>query len=179
MTETDPKKGIHRITAHPCPVCSHTLDSAGVFIGAVRPPKPGDFTMCLNCAHVLRFDAETAPRKLTEKDREFIQQDERIRTMLAQHLLRIYRLHKVHGSMPPKGSDFLLQRCYVCGDPNDLRPYGKGGQPICHPCANNDPERKAEAHRQVDEAIRRAGPVPAYDPARGFIPFDEVRDPSR
>lgn len=55
-------------------------------------------------------------------------------------------------------------RCYVCGQSErdspevELRPYGKGGQPICFDCMNGDPERKAEAMRQFSDACDRVGP---------------------
>lgn len=37
--------------------------------------------------------------------------------------------------------------CYLCGFAGDLRPYGKGMQMVCFPCAMK-PENKAETERQ-------------------------------
>jgi len=65
-----------------------------------------------------------------------------------------------------------VPRCCCCGrvplgddlDPrgrSDLRPYGRGGAPICFDCAFK-PENKAETDRQVDaafDAAEEASPV--------------------
>ena len=57
--------------------------------------------------------------------------------------------------MPPES-------CYVCGkaEPEELRPYGKDGQIICYDCMIADPEREAEAKRQIDKRFDAIdGPV--------------------
>ena len=45
----------HRTSPVPCPVCFTRLDSAASF-DTENPPKPGDFTVCLECSSVLRYD---------------------------------------------------------------------------------------------------------------------------
>lgn len=42
-----------------CPACGKVCDAATGISGAVRP-KPGDYTVCLGCAAILRFDEEFA-----------------------------------------------------------------------------------------------------------------------
>jgi hypothetical protein len=37
-----------------CPVCFHKLDGVSNLQGK-EPPRPGDFTICIECASVLRF----------------------------------------------------------------------------------------------------------------------------
>lgn len=48
-----------RIAASPCPQCFKLLDAVdtvGENAVVTTPPKPGDFTICIACASVLRFD---------------------------------------------------------------------------------------------------------------------------
>lgn len=45
-----------------------------------------------------------------------------------------------------------MSGCHYCGlvgEPGDLRPYGPGGAPVCHPCATATPERR----EQTDAAM--------------------------
>jgi hypothetical protein len=39
-----------------CPFCFHVLDAVSS-VGAEVVPEPDDFTICIGCCHVLRFDA--------------------------------------------------------------------------------------------------------------------------
>ena len=73
---------------------------------------------------------------------------------------------------PDKATDEVTRCCCCCGrvplgdavDPkgrSELRPYGKGGAPICFDCAFK-PENKAETDRQLDaayDAAEEASPV--------------------
>src|ERR1700743_1857346 len=48
-----------RITGSPCPQCFHNLnavDAVGEKDEITIPPEPGDFTICIACSSVLRFD---------------------------------------------------------------------------------------------------------------------------
>lgn len=46
----------YRTSPVPCPVCFTRLDSAAS-LDSDNPPAPGDFTVCLECSSVLRYDA--------------------------------------------------------------------------------------------------------------------------
>ena len=55
------KMNLHplRVAACPCPQCFHKLDAVDEIGGdstVTRMPEPGDFTICMACAAVLRFD---------------------------------------------------------------------------------------------------------------------------
>ncbi len=39
-----------------CPVCHGYLDAAGPITNAKVQPKPGDYSLCINCGALLRFD---------------------------------------------------------------------------------------------------------------------------
>lgn len=66
--------------------------------------------------------------------------------------------------------------CYVCGTEKDLRPYGINGQPICCDCASSDPERSAEADRQMNALLDKLGDKVVLSRTRGFISEDDIRD---
>ena len=51
----------HRPPASPCPNCHKVLDGAANTQGT-GGPQPGDATVCLYCATILLFDAETRLR---------------------------------------------------------------------------------------------------------------------
>lgn len=44
----------HRIRSQPCPKCGHWLEAAANMTGG-GAPGPGDLTLCINCAAILRF----------------------------------------------------------------------------------------------------------------------------
>lgn len=49
------------VKATTCPNCGRKLDAAtSTRLGRQRP-KPGDFSLCIGCAAVLRFDEELEP----------------------------------------------------------------------------------------------------------------------
>lgn len=71
----------------------------------------------------------------------------------------------------------MERRCCYCGqleDLNnngqgffvrDLRPYGPGGALTCLSCVMSDPEKDAEAKRQMDkvfEAMEKRGEMPLF-----------------
>jgi hypothetical protein len=68
----DPRRGIKSTT---CPRCGYKMDAA-THIGKGRArPKPGDFSLCLQCGQILRFDQQLEPvmaleRELAELDAE-------------------------------------------------------------------------------------------------------------
>ena len=45
----------HRTSPVPCPVCFTRLDAAAS-IDSENPPESGDFTVCLFCSSILRYD---------------------------------------------------------------------------------------------------------------------------
>lgn len=50
--------------------------------------------------------------------------------------------------------------CHYCGTTErDLRPYGPGGSPICHPCATATPEREAATHAAFDAQLEAMGAI--------------------
>lgn len=62
--------------------------------------------------------------------------------------------------------------CYECkqGEPEqELRPYGPGGQWVCHPCATATPEKEDQAkqsfHTLLDAAAAVGGPIILGTPA--------------
>ena len=52
------------ITRCHCPVCLHTFNAAG-HPGHDDPPKPGDYTVCIECAVVLEFTPSMTVRQPT------------------------------------------------------------------------------------------------------------------
>lgn len=51
-----------RLNPNSCPKCNHKLDAAAAVPDAAQYPRPGDLTICINCAAILFFDAELSPR---------------------------------------------------------------------------------------------------------------------
>ena len=50
-----------------------------------------------------------------------------------------------------------MKACSICKSTDrELRPYGKGGAPICFPCMKADPAVEREAKRQFNAAMTRA-----------------------
>ncbi|MCP4900180.1 MAG: hypothetical protein GY906_24680 [bacterium] len=73
----DPREGI---TPTNCPHCKHHLDAATNLQSEERP-APGDMTVCINCAAILRFDekcmavaCDGIPDDMASQDRMFLEQ---------------------------------------------------------------------------------------------------------
>lgn len=52
----------------------------------------------------------------------------------------------------------MKKTCYLCKHEfpaEDIRPYGVDGQDICYDCMMADPEREAEARRQLNKVFDR------------------------
>ena len=47
----------HTLNPTACPMCRYTLDAASQ-LGGNAAPKPGDFSVCLNCGALLRFNLD-------------------------------------------------------------------------------------------------------------------------
>lgn len=48
--------------------------------------------------------------------------------------------------------------CHYCqSTTEELRPYGPGGKPICHPCMKTSPEREAAAESALGTLLDAAG----------------------
>ena len=51
-----------------CLNCGHLVDAVSV-AGAAQPPaRPGDFTVCLYCSHIMALDADLQVRALTDDE---------------------------------------------------------------------------------------------------------------
>lgn len=57
----------YRVKPNICPNCGKTLDAATACEGD-RKPAPGDFTVCIYCAIILRFDNDMNLREVTKEE---------------------------------------------------------------------------------------------------------------
>ena len=51
--------------ASKCPACGHPLTRATGIDGGEQAPDPGDYSVCLYCGQLLRFDEDLAVRPAT------------------------------------------------------------------------------------------------------------------
>ena len=61
MRRTHVGEGVN-MRPSPCPVCGRVLDAASM-VGGEGRPKPGDFTVCMYCSSILRFDGNLSLRQ--------------------------------------------------------------------------------------------------------------------
>jgi hypothetical protein len=63
-----------------CPECGHILDAANCVSDGRPPaaPEPGDFTVCLNCGHLLVFDDNLGTREPNVEEAREIAGDRRV-----------------------------------------------------------------------------------------------------
>lgn len=58
----------------------------------------------------------------------------------------------------------MKRACMYCGsEERELRPYGPGGRDVCHPCAMETPERKAQTKNAFARQLGMAGGVAVID----------------
>lgn len=51
-----------------CPTCDYRFDLIKTFDGSQTDLKPGDVSLCMNCAQILEFDSQLTPHKLDDED---------------------------------------------------------------------------------------------------------------
>jgi hypothetical protein len=76
-----------------CPKCDHVLDAATPAVGPSRKPRPGDLSVCLNCANLLTFKADLLVRTLTLDELERI--DPRTALLLLEARARVFLLQEL------------------------------------------------------------------------------------
>lgn len=86
-----------------CPHCGHRMDSASHMTEKVKP-KPGDLTVCMQCASVLRFDSSLAVRTISDEQLRRIKQrdpEAAAELMKVQRAILAMRRHfELHGFSP-------------------------------------------------------------------------------
>jgi Zn ribbon nucleic-acid-binding protein len=71
-----------RLQLEHCFACGHAVDSA-TSIDVNARPKPGAWTVCIKCGHLMVFDDELHLRDLTAAERDEAATDPRIRKIQA------------------------------------------------------------------------------------------------
>lgn len=67
--------GVTRVPDHLCPYCSHKLSAIGEMSNQ-GAPRPGDVTLCIECAGLLVLDADLRAQKPTIADLQVIANSE-------------------------------------------------------------------------------------------------------
>lgn len=71
----------------PCPSCGYHLDAVTDPLGRAKP-RPGDMSVCLNCATPLVFDVPPSLHVMTDEELARLSEEEADDLMLAQRLVR-------------------------------------------------------------------------------------------
>ncbi|TXH11785.1 MAG: hypothetical protein E6R04_00725 [Spirochaetes bacterium] len=87
-----------------CPNCGYTHNRASLVSDAEQePPKPGDITICLNCAAVLSFDKDTNQVLMSSEDFEKLQEEEKTHVLKlvsaiknSKHFGRLMKKEAIH-----------------------------------------------------------------------------------
>jgi hypothetical protein len=90
-----------RVPETNCPACGKAFNAATAAVGDAVP-KPGDWTLCIECGVVLTFDPTLRPRALTADEKREAEADPRIRKV--QHAHRMMKHLKSHQSEVAKSS---------------------------------------------------------------------------
>ena len=76
----------------PCPGCGYKMDRATCVSDHAAAPKPGDYTICINCSEILIFDRKLRTRRPT--DREMIALQTGCRWPMVQKAVALTRMQK-------------------------------------------------------------------------------------
>lgn len=79
-----------RLPTSACPTCGYEMDSASS-VGRKATPKPGDFSLCMRCGAVLRFDAELRLEPATSDELTELDEEGRTTLLRAQAVIRKLR----------------------------------------------------------------------------------------
>jgi hypothetical protein len=86
-----------------CPFCGHTFDAASSVVSPKSRPRPGDFSVCIECVSLLTFDDRLRPtippasRKIGKRERREIE--------VTMAMLRA--MHRTIGVPPNKPHDVV------------------------------------------------------------------------
>jgi hypothetical protein len=80
----------YRLKETRCPWCEYRIDGA-TDLADERGPEPGDLSICIACASLLKFDQDLTPQKVSEDERRQIMKDDPELAEIADHLQSITR----------------------------------------------------------------------------------------
>lgn len=75
----------------PCPVCGYVCDRATAVTGN-ESPQPGDWTVCLRCGEILRFDEQLTHRQVTLEELRLLPRSDRALLFRASRMARERKL---------------------------------------------------------------------------------------
>lgn len=67
-----------RLPKDRCTNCKREMDAASVIDEVYARPKPGDFTICISCGHIMAFDDKLRLRELSWREMRQAAGDKRI-----------------------------------------------------------------------------------------------------
>jgi hypothetical protein len=73
-----------RLAGNTCPKCSKRIDGGTRVNDELTPPqpKPGDFSVCMLCGALLRYNAKLRSVLVTRAERQIMQRDKRLRELI-------------------------------------------------------------------------------------------------
>lgn len=81
------KKEDYFVQEDRCPRCKHIVDSGGLPSGERVKPTPGDFSVCINCGTVNRYDGALFLEELTDEDFNALPAEEQAEIRKVQSLV--------------------------------------------------------------------------------------------
>ena len=91
------RKG-HRMPEQLCPKCGHLLDAASNLDNPRAKPKPEDYTVCIACAAILRFNSMLRLDVPTPEDVAALQRDD------PDYFAEMQRVRRAVLMLPPRDS---------------------------------------------------------------------------
>ncbi len=91
------KPGDSRVKPSACPSCAYVMDCATCVFDKTAVPKPDDFSVCLACGEVLRFDEDMELQRLVRSDVDVLDTQPLLRRQIRQVMVAIKRVHNTMG----------------------------------------------------------------------------------
>lgn len=85
------------LPATPCPWCGYVLDAASYAGGGDVDPVPGDLSVCMSCASVLRFGPDLILEACPEAELKALPEKRYQRLRLVQRVIRKLDRRKLSG----------------------------------------------------------------------------------
>jgi hypothetical protein len=73
-----------------CPYCGHKLDCATVATGGEVRPRPGDISVCIQCASILSYDERLKLRAVDENEMGTLDADTYLEVARVQAAIRAH-----------------------------------------------------------------------------------------
>ena len=87
----------HKMEKFSCPECEYEMNAASSIEGIKEEPEEGDFSICINCYALARYDSELKLRGITNETINYLKNEEPEFWANIQMQINLLKMKGTHG----------------------------------------------------------------------------------